>query len=276
MRWIRALLLCLGLALTACSQQQALDKITPHPESEQAQDILKQLRHRQFDAIKAKLEPALRSTPNVDTELGRLADHFPPGDILSSKVVGVHIGTLLHIKDAKATNYSLTYEYQFPHQWLLANVTLRRENGMLMIVGLNVQPETASLAERNAFTLSGKSAYFVLFLAAACMLPLFCIATFIVCLRTPIRRRKWLWAIATMLGCMSVSLNWSTGALHLQLLVVQWLSASAFAPLNGPWMLSISMPLGAIAFWIVRGRLKREALAARTPPRSGVTSQDQV
>jgi hypothetical protein len=54
--------------------------------------------------------------------------------------------------------------------------------------------------------------------------------------------------------------NWTTGEWDIAPLSVQLLSASAFAPLYGPWTVSVSLPLGALMFLIYRRtRLVSEA-----------------
>lgn len=272
------LVLGLGLGVTACTQQEAIDKLVPHPESEYAQNVLKQLRERQFDQVETTFAPKLRSMPGLDATLGKMADEFPPGEIVSTKVVGTYMMSRVSSGKPGSTTYNLTYEYQFPQSWALANVVLVRSGDKLEIAGMRVQRETQSLAEKNTFTLSGKPAFYWLIAALVAALPLFCFASFIICLRTPIRRRKWLWAVATLLGVVTLSLNWSTGEFSFQLISIQLLSASAVARLYSPWILSISFPLGAVMFWIKRKRLKQEALAANAepPPLSRSTSQDQM
>jgi hypothetical protein len=278
MRLSLVLVLVLGLGVVACTQQEAIDKLVPHPESEYAQNVLKQLHERQFDQVEKAFAPELRNTPGLDATLGKMADEFPPGEIVSTKVVGTYMMSRVSSGKPQRTTYNLTYEYQFPKSLALANVVLVRSGDKLEIAGMHVQRETQSLAQRNTFTLSGKPVSYWLIAALVAALPLFCFASFIVCLRTPIRRRKWLWAVATLLGVVTFSFNWSTGEFGIQLISIQLLSASAVARLYSPWILSISFPLGAVMFWINRKRLRQEALAANTepPPLSGPTSQDQV
>lgn len=279
MRWIRLFFaLVIGLLITACTQQEAIDKLVPHPESEYAQDVLKQVRDRQFDRAGAAFLPKLRSTPGFEAALGKMADAFPPGEIGSTKVVGVYTMSRMSSNKPRSTIYNLSYEYQFAQSWVLANVVLVRSEDKLEIEGMHVQREAQSLAQKNAFTFSDKPASYWLFAVLVAALPLFCFVSFIVCLCTPIRRHKWLWAIATLFGVITLNLNWSTGKLGFQPISFQLFSASAMSQLYSPWILSISLPLGSIMFWIKRNRLKREALAAHAgpPPLSGPTSEDQV
>lgn len=279
MRWIRQfLVLWVALAMAACSQQEAIDKLAPHPESEYAQDALKQLHDRQFDRVEALLAPKVRSTPGLEATLGKMADEFPPGQAVSTKLVGAYTMARMSSSTSPGTSYNLTYEFQFPQGWALANVLLVRHGDTLEIGGLHVQRLAQSLEQKNAFTFSGKPPTYWLFAALVAVLPLFCLISFVVCLCTPIRRRKWLWAIGTLLGVVSLKLNWSTGDLDSQLVSVQLFSASAFAQFYSPWVLSISLPLGSILFWIKRKRLRDDALAAKVgpPPLSSPAGENQV
>ena len=95
--------------------------------------------------------------------------------------------------------------------------------------------------------------------------------------RTKMRKRKWLWIISSsLIGIGKVTMNWSTGKLSLiqetvnatgghsynfDFLSFQLFGASAFAQPYGPWILSVSLPFGAILFL-----LKRKSLAGGTPP----------
>jgi hypothetical protein len=70
--------------------------------------------------------------------------------------------------------------------------------------------------------------------------------------------RHWWWLLAIVIGAFKLSVNWATGAFAVQALQYQVLSLSAMRDgMVGPWILSFSIPAGAIAFLINARRAAR-------------------
>src|SRR5690606_22891732 len=129
-------------------------------------------------------------------------------------------------------------------------------DGKREIIGLNATPLAASLQEINGFSFKNADGTHYLFLAAATIIPVFIITTLVVCIRTKIARRKWLWVIFILLGVTSFSLNWTTGQTGVSPLSIQLLGVSATASsVYSPWIISVSLPIGAIVFWLRRRKL---------------------
>jgi len=250
--------LCLGLV--ACSQQAMVGKFEPQAESTVAKSIIDALRNGNIDAVKAQLDPKYR-TPGVDDTLRKLAATFPAGQPDSMKIVGAHTAFLRN-NGVQTASFNLTYEYQFHDIWVVANVVLMRQHDQLLLEGLHAQRLSQSLEASHAFSLEGRDAAHWLVLLLAGAEALLCVYAFVLCLRTPIARRKWLWALFTLVGVTTLRFDWSNGHFAFQPVSVQLLGASAFAAPYGPWVLGLSVPLGAIWFLAVRRRL----MAAATPP----------
>jgi len=167
--------------------------------------------------------------------------------VKSVKVLGSHVNTTPEFK-----RYSFVYEYELTKQWIIADIILQSEKGHLQIEGIHAQQMTVSVERLNAFTLTGKSTLFLLFLGLTILIPVFVVCTAIVCWRTAIPRRKWLWRIFVLLGFTQVTLNWTTGDLQFLPLQINLLGAGFTKPFYGPLILQIGIPLGAILFWIWR------------------------
>jgi hypothetical protein len=103
---------------------------------------------------------------------------------------------------------NLTFEYRFGDKWLLLNLVL----------------------------------------ALAIFLPLFSVYALILCIRTKMERRKWLWILFILCGVGKVAVNWTTGEWQVMPLAIQLFSASAVTAGYGPWGVAVSLPLGAILF----------------------------
>lgn len=250
-RWIMAFA-C--LAVGACSQQAMLDKFAPHPQSELAKQVLDELRAKQFDQVKASFDDSLLQSPDIDSKLQEVAGYFPTGALVSAKLVGTNTFT-----SPSQTTYNLTYEYQFADGWALGNVHLNKRGDVTRVDGVHVQRLAQSLEQQNTFTLAGKDAIHWIVVLFAGAIALFCLYAFVRCLRTPIAKRKWLWAISTLLGIGTLRFQWNTGAFDFQLLSLQLFGASASSQGYSPWIVGLSLPLGAICFLVCRKGLMTNA-----------------
>lgn len=249
------------LALVGCNQQARVGKLEPQVESA-AKAIINDVRTGNFDAVKAQLDPKYAG-PDLDRTLHELAAAFPEGQPESIEAVGASTTRVSKFGSSqKSVVFNLTYEYKFHDKWVLANVVLAQRQGKLQIEGLHIKPMSSSLETSNAFTFKGKGATHWLMLALFAGDVLFCLYALVLCLRTPIARRKWLWAIFTMLGVGTLRFDWSNGHFAFQPLSVQLFSGSMVAQLYGPWVLGLSFPLGALWFLLARRRL----IAAAVPP----------
>jgi hypothetical protein len=123
-------------------------------------------------------------------------------------------------------------------------------------VGFRVLPESASLETQNKFNLSGKGALQYGVLGAAITMAIFTLVVLVVCIRTKMKRRKWLWILFILFGFGKLSVNWATGQWGVMVLAAQLFSASGTAAFFGPWIVSVSLPVGAVLFLINRRRRK--------------------
>lgn len=254
------MLVVLCLVLVSCDQQKLLAKFTPPAEAAVAKSTLDDLHHGKLDAIESRLAPKLLDDPTTDAKLRGLVKYFPSGEPRSVAALGAFTTIFNGVKHVR-----LSYEYHYPTAWVQATVVMVEDNGKILIEGLQVNRTPQSLAQTNAFTLQGKAPAAWLMLAAACLLPLFSLFAFGLCLRTPLRGRKWPWAIFTLIGVITVRLNWTNGVFSMQLLSVQLLSASTMQASSGAWVLGVSFPLGAVIFLLRRRALMRDK-ASSLPP----------
>jgi hypothetical protein len=221
-----------------------------------AKGYIDRLRGRDFDEIEKAADESIKRG-DFRGVLAKMADLVPPGEPTSIKVVGAQ-----RFEMHDTTTVNTTYEYNFGGTWLLINVAVKTKAGAKTIVGFHINPENQPLEIQNQFTLYGKSpaAYVVLALAVSAML--FTLYTLVVCARTPMAKRKWLWILFVLLGVGKFSVNWTTGQWNISPLFVQLFSASAFAPFYGAWIVSASIPLGAILFWVRRKELVNATVPA--------------
>jgi len=228
-----------------------LQKFASPAEQSTAKKYIDDLRSRQFAAIDTAADPSIAGA-TLDDALGKMADMIPSGTPIAVKLVGAQ-----RFSASGATTVNLTFEYQFVDRWVLANVATKTRDGASTIVGFHVYPESTSVETKNQFTLSGKSALQYCLLGAAIGAAILTLFVLIICIRTRMKRRKWLWILFILFGIGKLSVNWATGQWAFMALAAQLFSASAAAmPTYSPWMISVSVPLGAILFLVNRRRLQ--------------------
>jgi hypothetical protein len=247
--------------LSGCDQAALMKKWTPPEDESIAKNYIELLRQGKFDQIEAALDSSLKS-PDIRDTFAQMAALVPAGPPESLKVVGSHV---FNGPEVSATN--LTFEYQFPHQWLLINVATQKKNGVATIIGFHVTPIADSLENINRFTLAGKSGLQYLVLMLAILVPLFSLYVAIRCIRTKDVKRKWLWVIFIAFGVGKLTVNWVTGEWSVMPLAIQIPAGHAFHQLYGPWIVEVFAPLGAISF-LLRRRKPEPPLAETISPHS--------
>ena len=253
-------ILLVGVALLAlaagCSQSDMMKAMASPADEKLATHYLDLLRQHQFDPIEKDVDPSIR-TPNMHEVLVHMAEAIPAQDPVSVKVVGFNKA---FVNRVESTN--VTFEYQYPDRWLMENVAIKKADGVSTIIGLNVKPLARSLEAENQFTFAGKGALQYAVLALAALFVITTLYALVLCARTRIAKRKWLWIIFILVGFGKLSVNWTTGAWGFMPLAVQLFSASSFSQPYGPWIVAVSFPLGAV--WFL---LRRKSLMNRvTPP----------
>jgi hypothetical protein len=235
--------LILLISLAGCSSSTMIDKIAPDAVAK-AKTYFDQLRNREYSDIQNAPSKRIKD-PNLQATLAGVAAHIPNEDPTSVKTVGAYVRCNNHTCET-----TITLEYKFPSQWLLFKVVSESEDGEYSVTGVWVQPLTESLEDSNRFTLRGKSFYQYIVLSLAVLLPTFTIYIFVLCVRTKGLKGKWMWAIFIPFGFGKLSILWTTGESQFQLLAAQIPTASAHAQFYGPWVIAISIPIGAILFWL--------------------------
>jgi hypothetical protein len=248
--WILALMI-----LSGCNQNEEslLKKYTPPEDETIATNYIALLRHGRFESIEKDLDPRIKNDLARDT-LVRMAQAIPSPDPISVKVIGAH-----QFRTSDLYKINLSFEYQFPSQWMLINVATQRKGGITTIVGFNVYPLSDSLENLNKFALFGKAFLQYATLAFAILIPIFTLYALVLCFRTKIVKRKWLWLIFVLMGIGKITVNWTTNQWNFATLTFQILGSSAFAPPYGAWLISVSLPLGAIVFLFRRKTLSTPA-----------------
>jgi hypothetical protein len=250
----RSILASIGLVglflavLSGCNQATLMKKMTPQEDEAITRRYVDDLRQNRLDQIEHDLDPRLKDSNTHDT-FSSMAEMFPDQEPVSTKVVGFRS----FLGNVRRTE--VTLEYEFPQKWLLASVETQKSGGVTTIVGFRVTPIADSMENLNRFTLVGKGATQYAILSLAVLAPLFSLYVFVLCVKTRIGKKKWLWLIFILLGIGKLFVNWTTGEVFFTPLAVQLPDAGANAQFYGPWLVYVSIPLGAIIFLTMRKRL---------------------
>lgn len=237
--------LCLlWIALAAgCDQQAMLEKFVPQEEAAVAKDVIGNLAERNFDAAERSLADQLR-TPDVQSKLVEMARLLPEAKPRSVRAIGAHT-----MKTDTHTTYSLTFEYEYPESWVLANVVLERRAGKLLVQGLHLTPNKQSLETINRFTFDGKGLLHYVVLALAVAIPALVVYAFVLCVRADMPKRKWPWLLFIAVGLVQFQFNWTDGNWAIQPISFALLGAGFIrAGPSAPYIFTLAFPLGALLY----------------------------
>jgi hypothetical protein len=245
------------LLLAGCDQQALMDRMVPKEDVTYAESLIARFPAHDYDGIIAELDPGV-VRENTRAKLTEMAALFPAETPLSTHVVGW--SRTMTNDDPAVTR--ITLEYQYSRTWLLAQLVLKKQGTNTIVDSVYVQPIRDSLEHVNRFTFEGRSAKYYAFFALTIAVPLFVLYALIACIRTPMPRRKWLWVLFMLVGVVRLNLDWTTGAVSLMPLYFLLLGSAAFkSGVAGAWVLSTSLPLGAILFMLRRRRWLEKAEA---------------
>jgi hypothetical protein len=220
-----------------------MKRATPVEDETVARDSVDLLRQHRLEQVERILDPSIYDA-NTKEQLNRMAEMFPAEEPKSVKVVS--FGILRH---QNTSIHTLTLEYEYEQKWLLADVSINRGNVPPTITSFRVTPIANSLESTNSFSFAQKSIFHYIIFGLAIIGPIFCVYVLIACLRTKSQRLKWLWAVFILFGVGRLAINWTTGEMALTLFALHIPCASATeVPAYGPWVVSVSLPLGAILF----------------------------
>ncbi len=243
----------------------ALASLTSTAESTIAFRDLQTAQSHDVRALENRLDPDTRKKYG-DRPFEQLAEAYPRERPRHTTLIARSQGNF-----ENAPAFSFSFESEYRHAWIMTNLSYQQRREGLALVGIHASGrQTQSLEAANAFLRPNIPIASTLFLLGLICETLFIAVTFIAALRTRVKRR-WIWAILSLVGVTRFFLNWSNGAFGFQPLYIGTPGATVTYP-NGPntfasyadypWMLFICIPIGAIMYWLVRA--ERVARAAGT------------
>jgi hypothetical protein len=174
----------------------------------------------------------------------------PPGTPESSRLTNWRV---THTTNGQALNGSFEYGYADHIMLAQSSLSRARDGEPWLVSGFHVNVFERSDLPPQGVSFEGKATGFYVFMAALLAIPVFILATLWAVLLWKRVRRRWLWGVAVTIGLGTFAVNATTGAWSFNFL--SFLLFGAAATWSGSvldsWVLSIALPLGAIAFWLV-------------------------
>jgi hypothetical protein len=247
----RVVLAAVALLATLSCGPTSIDRFVPKVEDAFGRRVLEQLQRREVDSVLSLVNPALGSADSIRAGLRSVAETFPAGRPKTLRVIGAYTYSYANVSTTgheSGARVSLTYEFEFPHGWLVANIWIRNRAGKLIVDRIRVWPTTDSQERLNAFRLRGKSFGHYVMLLATLAVPVFILVVLLILTRTKVPGRKWAWALGILLGSGVTSFNWTTGRASFNPLQFLLLGAGWFKAPYGPVTLSVAVPVVAVVF----------------------------
>jgi hypothetical protein len=210
------------------------------------------------EALRARMTPKAAATITPD-KLQTLQAYVPKDAPTKRRLVN-----FTYTRGGGRTVASVRYELSYPDDALLYAARLEKSGDAWRLEGFNLQRATPDELAANRFTLA-KPPGMLLFLLLTILAALTTVTAFVSVLCAPRFKRKWMWAILSLLGLGAFSLNWTSGQAGVEPFMVNLVGVGVWRMGYlgfSPWMFKFTLPVGALlAFWRV-AKAKDE-----TPPR---------
>lgn len=266
---VKPLLFLTLVLFSGCYPSTMIEKFADEGKQKIARNYIQRLIDGDTVALAAELDPELRSG-NGAMPFEKMREVIPKEAPTVTNLVGYSVVSVV----GKGTQYNLTYQFGYGSKWLLVNIAWHElPEGLRQIIGMHVQTLPKPLQEINGLSLNHAGPLHYLFLAAAIFACGLILVSLVACIRTRMKRRKWLWIIFILVGFVQFSINWTTGQMGVSPISFLLFGASAMtASIYSPWTVSFALPVGAIVFWLRRNKLKSQAISpaapSDTPPES--------
>ncbi|MGD2131429.1 MAG: hypothetical protein PVI23_01465 [Maricaulaceae bacterium] len=254
--------------LSACSISETIENMVPDDVKAFVAEV---------EPLVLSADPAMANfmTPDaaatITDEFLTAHSEYLPADlaVIDSKWLGYRFSTTT-TTTGSSTWIEIFRELKLSDGACVLTYRLVRTDDTLELLYFNVACLTSEQIAAQQFSLRDKSlAHYVVF-GFLIALPVLSLATIGAVWTTRRLKRRILWSLFCLLGIGALLFNWSTGEFGSSIIVAnpngytlnlaqfQLLSASAAKAPYGPWIFTISFPIGAFLFWIqkARGRLK--------------------
>jgi hypothetical protein len=244
------------LLLAACARPPM------ETEADQAaRGFFEALRTGDWAAADAGLAPAQAASPDHRLRLAAARKAIPGGEIAQGKPIG-----WTRTETAGRKRLTALHLYRYPGADLVVATTLERAppSNAYKVSALVLNRLAPGQVEANRFTLKGKGARQLTFLASAVLSPLVMLGVALMAAFTRGLAWKPLWVALCFVGVGAAYMNWTNGQGGFAWAQIGLIGLGANRATDiSPWIVHFAAPLGAILV-LARLLLRREAAPVRT------------
>jgi hypothetical protein len=235
-----SVVLVVSVLFWGCTRQ-IMDSVANKPSAIFAREAVDALAAGKFDDVSARFD-AVDDREKFEHDLRKVATAYPREQTAEIKLVKFHATDLIH---GAGGAYEYVFDSLYGDIHILTNVAVVSAGENFKLRKLTTRRQSDTSVIQTQWSLLhysfGALALTNLGLVGAALVRWYRTRKTIA--------RRWSWLAAIVLGVGSASLDWSTGQLSsitpLRLLA---LSAALGRELDGPWLLEVAIPLGAVAF----------------------------
>ena len=255
--------------LSGCSSSEIPQKLIPEKADKFAKDYINKLANGDTEYCFNKLSKEFQDD-NARAFYIQMYENIKGKKLISSRIINSQYSTTYAVKETTIYSLAYEYEYEYPNSlWVYYTFQILKKDNDFEVQTFNINPSDHSLSLDYEFTFKNKSFRHFLWLFFSIIIPLFILTTIVFIIKTPIKK-KWLWIIFILIGFVSFSLNWTTGEFGISPISFKLLGAGFIkSGIIAPWIISFSIPFGAIFFWIKR----RQILTENKQKEDNVTQQ---
>ncbi len=247
-----AVVFCVTL-MTGCNEEAKLKKATPKEADTLAREFISSLNKKNLDKAEKLIDPTVRAEAKPKLKpLGDLLGVSAPQEV---KIIGVR-----GQKQGDQRLIQLNYQIYFDKAWVVASIAVIETPKGRYIFSVRMDPLKDSLENLYKVNFFGKSIMHYLTLILAIVIPLFILYCLVQCVRLP-GKLKWIWIPFIVVGFVSFHLDWMTGRAFLQVISFQIFGVAAAKQKYGPLILSVSLPIGALAFFVSQFFKKKKKIS---------------
>jgi hypothetical protein len=256
---ILAAVIMIGLsvyALAAGAFQSAApyDNRLAQEPAQFAQRYLSLLGAKKWDAVLALSDESWRNA-KARSALAAISDMTPRGKPDAIHVAGFYTHKSFRTNFSSATyaeTEEITLEYIYPTKTILAAFLLQHDGSSFLVRQMNIKPLPAPLEQYHEFYFLGQSALSYAVLSAAILLLAFNIYALVQCIMTPDLRFKWLWIPFVAVGFLAIRYDWTDAVFSYKALAMNVPAADFALSAFQPFMIRLSLPVGAVLFLLWR------------------------
>ncbi len=254
------LVVTLGLGyLTITAAPMDVSGTVPKDELEVTKLFIQRVEHRQNDQAIAMFEPDARrgDTSILDQAAALLSKQkAEPPRALTWNSMWHESTNVLAGGAQQQTTHVLVLRYGLEDgTGLDVTATFRSSGGPKTLFGVHFQRIGAQQLQGPDFNLRSLTTAQAAALVIAVGIDVFAIATFVICLTgsLPSWRTRWLWLIAILIGIFRFNIVWPSCQTFVVPISFLFPPATlSQIPIGSPWVISISIPIGALVYWSLR------------------------